>query len=63
MNIYEKLKDYIENIEQLGADARYENNNENYELLRTKLESIKYWSEKAIKVIDKNEELKQNERK
>ena len=53
MTIKEKLKDYIEKIEQLGADARCENNNENYEFLRTKLKSIEYWSKKTIKLIDK----------
>lgn len=26
----DKLKQYISNIEQLGADARYEYNNDNY---------------------------------
>lgn len=52
----EKLNEYIEYIEQLGADARYENDYENYEKLRVKLESIEWWAKKAQKVLDKIEE-------
>lgn len=54
MNKYEeKIKDYIEKIEQLGADARYENNLNDYDKLKISLESIAWWSEKAIKILDK----------
>lgn len=57
----EKLEEYIENIEQLGADSRFYNNalsiNNDYEkygeILKTKLESIIYWSGKAIKEVNK----------
>lgn len=49
----EKIKDYIEKIEQLGADARYENDLNDYDKLRISLESIAWWSEKAIKTLDK----------
>lgn len=43
-----KLNEYIENIEQLGADARYYNNYEDYERLTLKLKSIEYWAKKGI---------------
>lgn len=46
----ERLKEYIENINQLGADARYE---ENYDILRTELESIITWSNMAIVVLNR----------
>ena len=48
----EKLKQYIENINQLGADARYE---DNYEKLRVKLESIKTWCNMATVLINRLE--------
>ena len=47
-----KLSECIENIEQLGADSRYE---ENYDILKTKLESIKYWANRAKKIVEKME--------
>lgn len=46
----ERLKEYIENINQLGADARYE---ENYDKIRTELESIITWSNMAIVLINR----------
>jgi len=46
----EKLKQYIENINQLGADARYE---DDYDRLRIKLESIKTWCNTAIVLINR----------
>ena len=51
----DKIKEYIENIEQLGADARYEFDYENYNKLRVTLESIEWWSKKAQKILDKVE--------
>ena len=48
----ERLKEYIENINQLGADARYE---ENYDRLRIKLESIKTWCNMAIVLLHRLE--------
>ena len=50
-----KVKEYIENIEQLGADARFYFNNEKYDRLIVELESILYWSKKAIKEVKKKE--------
>ena len=44
----ERLKEYINNIEQLGADARFEYNRDRYDLLRTKLTSIITWCNMAI---------------
>ena len=46
------LKQYIENINQLGADARYE---DNYEVLRVKLESIIAWCNMAIVLLNRLE--------
>lgn len=51
----ERLEQYIENINQLGADARYENNNNNYNNLRTKLESIISWCNVAIVIVNRLE--------
>ena len=50
-----KIKDYIEKIEQLGADSRYELHYENYEKLRLLLESIEWYSNKAQWILDKLE--------
>lgn len=50
-----KLNRYIENIEQLGANARYYNNYnnyDNYDNLFIQLKSIEYWSKKAAKVVE-----------
>lgn len=49
----EKLKRYIEYIEQLGADARYENNMECYDKLMVTLQSIEQWTKKAKKQVEK----------
>lgn len=43
----------IESIEQLGADARFENNRDNYKILKVKLESINWWVVKAQRLVDK----------
>ena len=51
----DKIKEYIENIEQLGADARYEFDYENYNKLRVKLESIEWLAKKGQKILDKIE--------
>lgn len=51
----DKLKQYISNIEQLGADARYEYNNYNYINLKKKLESIINWCNVAIVLINRIE--------
>lgn len=52
----EKLENYIENIEQLGADARFENDNKNYDVLKIKLESIIWWAKKSLKTLEKEGE-------
>lgn len=49
------LKQCIESIEQLGADARYENNYEKYSRLKAKLESIEWWVKKAQILVEKIE--------
>ena len=48
-----RLKEYIENIEQLGADARYHYDYENYDKLKTQFDSIEWWSKKANKELIK----------
>lgn len=42
-----RLKEYIENIEQLGADARFHDDYENYDNLKTQFDSIEWWARKA----------------
>ena len=51
----ERLKQYIENIEQLSADARYYNNANDYDRLRIELESIKTWCNTAIVLLNRLE--------
>lgn len=46
----EKLKEYIDNIEQLSADVRYE---ENKDKIVIKLKSIKYWVNKGLSLLEK----------
>lgn len=54
-NFERRLDECIENIERLGADARFEKNTENYEKLKVKLESLEWWARKAHRLIDKKE--------
>ena len=54
----EKIKQYIENINQLGEDARYE---DNYDKLRIKIESIITWCNMVIVVLNRIESEKNNE--
>ena len=51
----ERLKQYIENIEQLGADARYYNNANDYDRLRIELESIITWCNMTIVLLNRLE--------
>lgn len=53
----EKIKQYIENINQLGVDARYE---DNYDKLRIKIESIITWCNMVIVVLNRIESEKNN---
>lgn len=46
----QRLNEYIENINQLGADARY---NDNYNNLRVKLEGIITWCNMAIVLLNR----------
>ena len=46
----ERLKQYIEKVNQLGADAKHE---DNYDVLRTKLESIITWCNMAIVLVNR----------
>lgn len=50
-----RLKEYIDNIEQLGADARFEYNRDRFDLLRTKLTSIITWCNMAIVLLNRLE--------
>ena len=49
------LNQCIESIEQLGADARYWNDYDNYNKLKIQLESIEWWLKKAQRLIEKTE--------
>ena len=51
----EKVKTYIDYVEQLGADARFLFDADNNEFLKIKLESIIYWCKKALKEIEKED--------
>ena len=51
----DKLKQYISNIEQVGADDRYEYNNDKYTNNKKKLESIVNWCNVAIVLINRIE--------
>lgn len=51
----ERLKEYINNIEQLGADARFEYNRDRFDLLRTKLNSIITWCNMAMVLLNRLE--------
>lgn len=57
-----KLKECIESIEQLGADSRFSLNFENWGALEQKLYSIKYWSTKAMTIVQKIQEEEENEK-
>lgn len=58
-----KLKEFIENIEQLGADSRFSLDFENWGALYVKLNSIEYWAKKGKKLAEKLQEDEQNEKK
>lgn len=49
----DKVEEYIKNIEQLGADARFHYNEDNIKKLLVELESIIYWATQAINKIEK----------
>ena len=51
----ERLEKYISNMEQLGADARVENDNKNYDKLLVKLNSINCWCSLAIGIVKRLE--------
>ena len=51
----EKVQEYIENIEQLGADTRYWFNQENNDNTKKELESLIYWCNKALKELKKED--------
>ena len=57
-----KLKEYIETIEQLGADSRYSLDFENWGALDIKLYSIEYWVRRARKIAQKLQEVEENEK-
>lgn len=50
----ERLKEYIENINELGSDAQKE---DNYDVLRTDLECIVTWCSMATVVINRIKSL------
>ncbi len=62
-----RLEEYIENIEQLGADARFHNDYENYERLKIEFDSIEHWARKAnrelikIQILENAKKLEEQE--
>ena len=57
-----KLEEYIENIEQLGADSRYSLDFESWGALYVELNSIEYWAKKGKKLVEKlQQEEQENE--
>ena len=48
-----EIKEYIDNIEQLAADARYYYDYENIDKVELKIESIEAWVKKAKREINK----------
>lgn len=57
-----RLKEYIENIEQLGADARYHEGYENYDKLKVQFDSIEWWAKKANRELVKIQLLENAEK-
>ena len=54
----EKLKEYVENIEQLGADVRYKvfyTDNIDKADVKILLESIEHWAKKGLNELKKEE--------
>ena len=57
-----KLEEYIENIEQLGADSRYSLDFESWGALDMQLYSIEHWAKKARKIAQKLQQGEENEK-
>ncbi len=57
-----KLEEYIENIEQLGADSRWSLDFESWGALYVKLNSIEYWAKKGKALAQKLQEEEENEK-
>ncbi len=49
----DKVKEYIESIEQLGRDAEFSFDMENNGALEVKIESIIYWCNQILKELKK----------
>ena len=57
-----KLEEYIESIEQLGADSRWSLDFENWGALYVKLNSVEYWARKGKVLAQKLQEEEENEK-
>ena len=58
----ERIKMWIENIEELGASLRYHNDYENYDKFEPYLNGLKYWCNRIQRDINKINEVKENEK-
>lgn len=56
----EKIKNEIDNIEQLGADARYYFDYEDYEKLLIEIDSIIYWCKSVKRRVKKEQNNEKN---
>lgn len=57
----ERIKMWIENIEELGASLRYYNDYEKYDNFKPILDGLKYWSNKIQNEANKVKEVEENE--
>lgn len=57
----ERIKEWIENVEELGAELRYFNDYENYDRFKPILDGLKYWSNKIQREVKKIKEVEENE--
>lgn len=55
--ILKEIKQYIENIEQLGADTRYDFDYEYYDKINVDFDSISWWCKKGMRSIKKLKEI------
>lgn len=59
---YKKVKRYIDNMEQLAADARRAANDESIEQLEIKVQSIIYWAHKTKNEIEREKKKQQEDK-
>lgn len=57
----ERIKEWIENVEELGADLRHYNYYDDYDKFQPILDGLKYWSNKIQREVKKIKEVEENE--